>query len=171
MTFEKYHTTLKRELIRAFALADERLDCALDLQFSHSQLSQNTVHHINVLTDEIKHILDAIVDYRFCERPKCDLLQLQTDDPRQYVIFKTGGATGPTVTGTEIDLYELRSRLRGVLLECLLLLDVPEENKGCEVSLDLPEEAQIHILDLVRIIANEIMHRIGQLDSSPKNTA
>ena len=171
MTFERYHITIKREVIRAFALADEWIDCALDLQFTHSQYSKSTVRHIAVLTDEVKHILDAIVDYRFCEKPKCDLLHLEADDPRQYAVFKAATGAYSTEAGVEIDLYELRSRLRGALLECLLLLDVPEENRGCEVSLDLGEETHIHIIDLIRIITNEMMHRIDQLDAAPKNTA
>jgi hypothetical protein len=171
MTFERYHITIKREVIRAFALADEWIDCALDLQYTHSQFSKSTVRHIAVLTDEIKHVLDAIVDYRFCEKPMCDLLHLQNDDPRQYAVFKAAAAKIPAETGVEIDLFELRSHLRGALLELLMLLDVPEENRGCEVLLDLGEETHVHIIELVRIISNEIMHRIGQLDAAPKNTA
>jgi hypothetical protein len=171
MTFETYHITIKREVIRAFALADEWIDAALDLQFTHSQFSKSTVRHIAILTEEVRCILDAIVDYRFCEKPKCDLLHVQADDPRRYAVFKAVAGTIPAETIEGIDLYEVRSRLRGVLLECLLLLDVPEENRGCEVSIDIGERTHIHIIDLVRMISGEMMHRIEQLDATPKNTA
>lgn len=166
MTFENYHRKIKRELIRSFALADQWIDKTFDLQFSNREVSKSTLHFLAVLTAEMKFLLDAISDYRFFE-PDHDRDGPGAVFTGKHEVFRLGKIQAKP----GVDLDELRQQLRDVLFECMLLLDLPDEKKDCEVILVLGEEVRIPVIDLIRIITEEITHRIDQLDAAPKNTA
>ena len=85
------------------------------------------------------------------------------------LIFRSAFAQLKKKDLREVDSEKLRSRLRHLLLECLMLLEFPEEERGCEVSLHLGSKIDVHITDLIRIISGELMNRIHQLSETTEN--
>jgi hypothetical protein len=170
MTLELYHTYIKRELIRAFAIADELVDYAIDSQLTNVRQFENTLSCIEVLLHENELLFSTIKDYGFFPRKQFNFLLDDFSRKKYDQIDDAFSRISPGDEQCSNDINLLREKLRGQLLECLLLLDMSDETTSCEVTLELQETLEIDVIELMTFLTNHMKQRIEYLSIQKKNT-